>query len=607
MNLKELDSFKLSDAVTFHDHLNPALWAGHRLKPAIKEQLLIIAKDFLEELGVDDLDVVDITISGSNAAYSYTKHSDLDLHILVDTSKLNNDEIYKELFNAKKTLYNDSHHITINNVPVELYVQDASEPVVSLGEYSILHDDWLRLPTKRRANFDQTATKEKYAKLQKLIEVALLSKDIHKVQAVLKTIKRYRQAGLDRGGEFGPENLAFKALRSQGYITKLYALRDKLHSEVLTIENMYQDPVKVQRDNLEEKLSKEFEDYHPNGKPPGPEFKPTMPAGTVKVDVSDTYDWYKLGQHISNLKGLGKHDFGAGPPSTILSFGDEDTEHKYIKDLEKTGLTTTDIDPVDPKQPKGMKRQKVDPTYNVNEGFDQPYPFTWEKGDHGDLDALAKLPDGSPLSIMFNQQQDDDGDEITQVEFYRNNSQEVTGEGDAQRIFATVLSAIQTYVKKYKPVRLTFSASKQVDPSTYYEPDEPQPNPESRAKLYDRLVQRYAKAWGYRAFRADNGDLVIYELSIIKPAVAKEDTMQYASEKTSATNPYGGMKDIQYRGSISEASGYIPSEKEKNDPRFKTALTVDIKPDSIKKNAKAFSWLTDRAGIPPTANPNGKF
>jgi nitroreductase len=607
MNLKELDSFKLSDAVTFHDHLNPALWAGHRLKPAIKEQLLIIAKDFLEELGVDDLDVVDITISGSNAAYSYTKHSDLDLHILVDTSKLNNDEIYKELFNAKKTLYNDSHHITINNVPVELYVQDASEPVVSLGEYSILHDDWLRLPTKRRANFDQTATKEKYAKLQKLIEVALLSKDIHKVQAVLKTIKRYRQAGLDRGGEFGPENLAFKALRSQGYITKLYALRDKLHSEVLTIETMYQDPVKVQRDKLEEKLSKEFEDYHPNGKPPGPEFKPTMPAGTVKVDVSDTYDWYKLGQHISNLKGLGKHDFGAGPPSTILSFGDENTEHKYIKDLEKTGLTTTDIDPVDPKQPKGMKRQKVDPTYNVNEGFDQPYPFTWEKGDHGDLDALAKLPDGSPLSIMFNQQQDDDGDEITQVEFYRNNSQEVTGEGDAQRIFATVLSAIQTYVKKYKPVRLTFSASKQVDPSTYYEPDEPQPNPESRAKLYDRLVQRYAKAWGYRAFRADNGDLVIYELSRIKPAVAKEDTMQYASEKTSDINPYGGQRDRQYRGSISEASGYIPSEKEKNDPRFKTALTVDIKPDSIKKNAKAFAWLTDRAGIPPTANPNGKF
>jgi len=109
------------------------------------------------------------------------------------------------------------------------------------------------------------------------------------------------------------------------------------------------------------------EDYDPNGKPPGPEFKPTMPAGTVKVDVSDAYDWYKLGQHISDLDGLGKHDFGAGPPSAIISFGDENTEHKYIQGLEKTGLTTTDIDPVDPKQPKGMKRQKTDPTYNVAE------------------------------------------------------------------------------------------------------------------------------------------------------------------------------------------------------------------------------------------------
>ena len=54
---------------------------------------------------------------------------------------------------------------------------------------------------------------------------------------------------------------------------------------------------------------------------------------------------------------------------------------------------------------------------------------------------------------------------------------------------------------------------------------------------------------------------------------------------------------------LSEASGYIPSEKEKNDPRFKTALTVDVKPDSIKKNAKAFGSKISRAGIPPLLRP----
>jgi hypothetical protein len=51
--------------------------------------------------------------------------------------------------------------------------------------------------------------------------------------------------------------------------------------------------------------------------------------------------------------------------------------------------------------------------------------------------------------------------------------------------------------------------------------------------------------------------------------------------------------------SVMEASGYIPSEKEKTDPRYSMALTVDINPYSIKKNAKAFGWNIKRSGIPP--------
>jgi hypothetical protein len=109
------------------------------------------------------------------------------------------------------------------------------------------------------------------------------------------------------------------------------------------------------------------EDYSPD-EPPGPESKPTMPKGTLRVDVSDMYDWYKLGQHISNMKGLGKHDFGAGPPSSIVSFGDENTEHKFIGDIEATGLDVTDIDPADPVKRPG-KPVKTDPTFNVDENF----------------------------------------------------------------------------------------------------------------------------------------------------------------------------------------------------------------------------------------------
>jgi len=70
MHFKELDSFRLDDTVKFHDHLNPALYNGDHIKPDVREQLLLIAQDFIEHLGVNDLDLVDITVSGSNAAYN---------------------------------------------------------------------------------------------------------------------------------------------------------------------------------------------------------------------------------------------------------------------------------------------------------------------------------------------------------------------------------------------------------------------------------------------------------------------------------------------------------------------------------------------------------
>jgi len=70
-----------------------------------------------------------------------------------------------------------------------------------------------------------------------------------------------------------------------------------------------------------------------------------MLRGTVRVDVSDVYDWYKLGQNISNLDRVdSRYLVRALVP--FMSFGSEDEEHKYIVALEKLGLTTTDIDPV---------------------------------------------------------------------------------------------------------------------------------------------------------------------------------------------------------------------------------------------------------------------
>lgn len=737
MDINELEAFKMSDAVKFHNKLNPNLWIGTELDPVVREQLLLIAEDFVTTLGIKDLDIVDITISGSNAAYSYTPHSDLDLHVLVDMSKLRDDEIYRELFTAKKTLYNDSHDITVHGVPVELYVQDVNEPVKSLGEYSVLNDKWIRIPKKTKANFDQAATKAKFDNLAEIVELALKTKNLDRVEKTIDTIKRYRKAGLSKGGEFGPENLAFKALRKQGGIQDLYDLRDVLRSEKLSIEEYAN------------------EDYDPNGPPPGPEFKPTMPAGTVRVDVSDVYDWYKLGQHISNMKGLGKHDFGKGPPSTVLSFGDEDTEHEYIQDLEKTGLTTTDIDPVDPNQPKGMKRQKTDPTFNVNETDDrtaavlkiQKY-LNKKYGANLDLDGkLGPLTLKSINKFMPRAKKGlaDEPNKTTAVQGKKVKVDETAEENQIVNMVSNIAAAQIAKVMKSKESKLLALLDGGLRPKEKLELfgvkvkdlNVPNVNDPLLKKLFnilyikvnsqldfyddpsapktlggyydgDYTVELFFPAIEYVAGKRESqlkseiastlaheiqhaiddykSDNKVYAGSNISPAkdlqgylklpyevnarfqeatmdIAKYITMpkndgskttqadlpeliRYAFEKNRLDKIYEKNQKEYKRlltraykffqaelnspkkatpipqnvakralawilgkqtKEINEASGYIPSEKEKNDPRFLMALTKDVRPDANKKNAKAFGWKVSRAGIPPQARADGKI
>ena len=236
MNITELDSYNLADAVKFHNRLNPKIWGpDERLLPAVRQKLLEIAADFQEFLGIDDLAVEDITISGSNAAYSYTPHSDIDLHLVVRMPE-QADEVYQELFNAKKYQYNDLMNIKIHGADVELYVQPANESPVSLGEYSIKNDDWIQVPRRKRARIDHSVVKHKYEDIKARIESAFKEDDSDRVQSLIDKIKAMRQSGLDAHGEFGPENLAFKMLRSQGYIRKLYDHRAAVRAHELSLK-----------------------------------------------------------------------------------------------------------------------------------------------------------------------------------------------------------------------------------------------------------------------------------------------------------------------------------------------------------------------------------
>jgi hypothetical protein len=514
----------------------------------VREKLLEIANEFIDYLGINNLDIDDITLSGSNAAYTYTDHSDIDLHILVDMNKINNDDIYRELFTAKKNLFNADHDIKIRGYDVELYVQDKNQPVKSLGEYSILNDKWIKFPRKQRASIDQNSVKNKVTKLVQMAEIANRSNNIDQIDKVLSTIKRYRQAGLDKHGEFGPENIAFKILRTNGIIDKLYNHRNRLYSIQLSLD----------------------EDWHPNDVPPGPESKPTMPKGTVRVDVSDLYDWYKLGTNISNLDKVDPSIFGKGPPSTIMAFGSEEEEHNYINALKRLGLETTDIDPIDPDQPKNMPRQKTDPTFNVAEDVKHSKnTYLWHGSRHRNEVLIPRQAKDTGGAAGSNQ-----------------NAIYATTDPKVAIAMGLTTSGSDTGMFPNDPQMVLFSGNIRKGEKVYLH----------KVPMYDPDGKpQFVQGGNSREFHSVPEVTAIEPMKIIEVPVNK-----YLNLIRKATR-----KDLELRNhymrkaALKEASGYIPSESEKNDPRFKTALTVDIHPDTMKKNAAKLGWKIARNGRPP--------
>lgn len=239
MRLNEFESLDL--AVNFHDELNPKLWDNDRMRPEVRAALMRIAENFKDFLGVDIYDLLDITVSGSNAAYTYTSHSDIDLHLVVMIPEAHEDEL-KELFNAKKYQYNDQHDIKVRGFDVELYVQDAEDPHHSMGIYSVLNDRWIKQPKKVRAQIDDIEVQEKYRSIKHRINRAIVSDDFDSVQQVWNSVKNMRQTGLEQGGEFSPENLAFKILRADGTLEKLRRHMGHLKDAELSIDEATNAP-----------------------------------------------------------------------------------------------------------------------------------------------------------------------------------------------------------------------------------------------------------------------------------------------------------------------------------------------------------------------------
>lgn len=119
------------------------------------------------------------------------------------------------------------------------------------------------------------------------------------------------------------------------------------------------------------------------------------------------------------------------------------------------------------------------------ESLDNPYPATLKKTRWlPEYRAQVKLDDGGELNVdIEGDEHIDDYDELDwSINFQRNGSQAMTGEGDALRIMATVMNLISQFIKMEDPKYMNLSAAKSQGSN--------KKGLQGRERLYSRLIKK---------------------------------------------------------------------------------------------------------------------
>jgi len=245
---KVLDSFSLKD------ELNPKIWENPsnpkkaKLKPKVKDGLMKIAEDFIDNLG-EDVFVDDIRLTGSLSNYNWSNYSDFDLHILIDFQQYESQgKLFKELYQLKADLYNQKHDFKIYGYDVELYSQDVEEAHFASGVYSLMNEEWVVEPEKSKKSIDKSLLKNKLEswvrKIDSAIDKSIEENDEEILKKIKDKIKEYRQCGLEKDGELSYENLVFKGLRRLGSIGKIIDTKKKITDKKLSVEKKLEESIK---------------------------------------------------------------------------------------------------------------------------------------------------------------------------------------------------------------------------------------------------------------------------------------------------------------------------------------------------------------------------
>ena len=249
INEVEADDVNLS-SFKVKEELNEKFWIKEKLNSRVREKLLDIADDFIDELSIPNFKPKDIVFTVSLANYNWSRYSDIDVHIVVSFKSIYKKvDLIDDYFKSKKEIWNQTHEsLKIYGYPVEISVENEDEPGVSSGVYSLVKNKWITEP----ANFDDARLNEKYIKefsAKIMTEIDNIEKKINKESSnskleefgektmkIFKRLKNMRKEGLARSGEMASGNICWKVLRRTGYLDKIWDIINNTYNKINSIK-----------------------------------------------------------------------------------------------------------------------------------------------------------------------------------------------------------------------------------------------------------------------------------------------------------------------------------------------------------------------------------
>lgn len=217
--------------------LNSKIWdENNKLKKDIREKLLEISKIFLKNIETP-IEIKQILLTGSLASYQWRPTSDFDLHIIVDIIDEECLETADDYFKSKSKLFNTEHDIFLKGYKVEINIKTEESLLEGKGVYDILKEEWIAFPKKPKREMEDPNVLKIVEKIKYEIDAAIHGKaGMDVLKQIRNKLKNLRSEGLKEGGEYSVGNLAFKKLRHDEYIKKLYDYKTKVLNKSLSLE-----------------------------------------------------------------------------------------------------------------------------------------------------------------------------------------------------------------------------------------------------------------------------------------------------------------------------------------------------------------------------------